>query len=199
MFTIGLTGGIGSGKSEVSKRFENLGITVIDTDIVAREVVEPGQSALKKIEAHFGPNILEATGELSRARLRKIIFSNPEEKCWLEELLHPIILKNSQNQLEQAPSDYAILVSPLLIESRQSKGVDRILVVDVSKEIQIQRTTARDKNTEPQVQAIIDSQLDREERLNHADDIIINDGDLNKLDEQIKELHQLYCKLAHST
>ncbi len=196
MLTIGLTGGIGSGKTAVSDYFQQLGITVVDTDVVAREVVEPSEPALKKIVEHFDSNILLYDGSLDRGKLREIVFSNPKEKQWLEELLHPIILKNSQQQLQSADSDYVILVSPLLIESRQAQDINRILVIDTPEALQLDRTCKRDKKSTKQIQAIMDSQLSRQERLKHADDVLLNDGDLNKLHRQIEQLHEQYLKLA---
>ncbi|MFL0796825.1 MAG: dephospho-CoA kinase [Cellvibrionaceae bacterium] len=196
MFVIGLTGGIGSGKTAVSNYFQSLGITVVDTDIVAREVVEPGKVALDKISEHFGESILLDNGSLDRGKLRELIFNQPEEKQWLEELLHPLILERSRKQLQQANSSYAILVSPLLIEARQTQDVSRILIVDVPEAIQIQRTCKRDQKEAQQVQAIIDSQLSRQERLQHADDVIVNNSDLESLHSHIKQLHQQYLELA---
>ncbi len=196
MFVIGLTGGIGSGKTAVSNYFQSLGITVVDTDIVAREVVEPGEVALDKISEHFGESILLDNGSLDRGKLRELIFNQPEEKQWLEELLHPLILERSRKQLQQANSSYAILVSPLLIEARQTQDVSRILIVDVPEAIQIQRSCKRDQKEAQQVQAIIDSQLSRQERLQHADDVIVNNSDLESLHSHIKQLHQQYLELA---
>lgn len=195
---IGLTGGIGSGKSEASKRFAERGIVVVDADIVAREVVEPGSAALDQISAHFGKEILDAGSSLNRSKLREVIFSNPTEKQWLESLLHPIINASIRRQLASASSTYAILTSPLLLETQQFQLVDRILVIDTSEQLQIARASRRDKNNEPQIKAIMRTQLSRQERCARATDIIYNYGDIQELDEQIEKLHQLYLELAQS-
>ena len=193
---IGLTGGIGSGKSEVSRRFQTLGIVVVDADEVARLVVEPGQPALADIAAHFGPHLVSADGHLNRALLRKIIFSQPEEKRWLEALLHPLINKEIRQQLAGASSAYAMLSSPLLLETRQHELVNRILVIDANETLQIARASCRDGNTSEQIKAIMATQLNREMRISKADDIIHNHGDLRELDEQVNALHQKYMVLA---
>ena len=195
---IGLTGGIGSGKSEVSRRFQALGTVVVDADEVARLVVEPGQPALADIAAHFGSHLVSADGHLNRALLRKIIFSQPEEKRWLEALLHPLINKEIRQQLADASSAYAILSSPLLLETRQHELVNRILVIDANETLQIARASSRDGNTSEQIKAIMATQLDREARISKADDIIHNHGDLLELDEQVNALHQKYMTLAES-
>lgn len=198
---VGLTGGIGSGKSEVCRRFTACGITVIDADLVAREVVEPGAPALEKIRAHFGEDILHASTEtqpasLNRVKLRELIFSNPTEKDWLEKLLHPIINQRIREQLAAAASPYIILASPLLLETQQYLLVDRVLVIDASEELQIARASQRDLNNEAQIRAIMKTQLSRQERCSHADDIIHNHGSLIELDEQIEKLHHFYLELA---
>ncbi|MDR7091708.1 dephospho-CoA kinase [Cellvibrio fibrivorans] len=196
---IGLTGGIGSGKSEASKRFIERGILVVDADVVAREVVEPGSPALTQIAAHFGPVILDATGNLQRSKLREIIFSNPSEKQWLESLLHPIINTEIRRQLAGAMSVYAILASPLLLETQQFQLVDRILVIDTSEQHQLERASHRDKSNEAQIKAIMQTQLSRQERCARATDIIQNHGSIDELDAQVEKLHQLYLELAQST
>jgi dephospho-CoA kinase len=193
---VGLTGGIGSGKSEVSRRFEQLGIKVVDADIVAREVVNTGSIALSAISEHFGKNILNADGSLNRAQLRSRIFENPDEKRWLESLLHPIIRKEIVTQLAQSKSPYRILSSPLLFETKQNELVDRVLVVDATENMQLMRASARDSNNKDQIQKIIASQISRTERCAQADDIIKNHGDLNELDIAVKELHTFYLQLA---
>ena len=193
---IGLTGGIGSGKSEVSRRFQSLGIVVVDADEVARLVVEPGQPALAAIAAHFGIDILLSDGRLNRAALRNVIFSNPEEKQWLEGLLHPLINLEIRRQLAIANSPYAILSSPLLLETRQHELADRILVIDASEALQIARASSRDGNTRGQIEAIMATQLNREMRISKADDIIHNHGNLPELDQQVNALHQKYMGLT---
>lgn len=196
MFVVGVTGGIGSGKTAATARFAALGITIVDADIASRIVVEPGSSALQKIAEHFGPAILLADGSLNRAALRQIIFADPSEKAWLEQLLHPLIAAEIRRQLETADSPYVIFVSPLLTESNQHKLCDRILVIDVPEDLQLQRTMQRDNNDAAQVQRIIASQASRQHRLQYADDIIENTGSLEYLSEQVAALHARYLELA---
>ncbi len=198
MFVVGLTGGIGSGKTAVSDRFAALGVTVIDADIAARVVVEPGQPALAKITDHFGPETVTGSGELDRAKLRELVFNNEAERKWLEALLHPLIGAEISAQIGAATSPYAMLVSPLLIETSQLQLTQRVLVVDVPVEVQIARTVARDDNSEEQVRAIIASQASREQRLAAADDVISNDQGLEYLDEQVQALHRKYLALAEA-
>lgn len=193
---IGLTGGIGSGKSEASKRFAERGILIVDADVVAREVVEPGCTALTQIGAHFGKDILDKLGNLNRSKLREIIFSHPAEKQWLESLLHPIINASIRQQLADAQSAYAILASPLLLETQQFQLVDRILVIDANERLQIERAGQRDRNNETQIKAIMQTQLSRQERCARADDMIQNHGDINELDMQVEKLHHFYLALA---
>lgn len=195
---IGLTGGIGSGKSEVSRRFQELGIDVVDADEAARVVVEPGQPALVEIAKRFGADILVEDGRLNRPRLRSIIFSTPEEKRWLEALLHPLINQEIRRQLTLTTSPYAILVSPLLLETRQHELVDRILVIDASEALQIARASSRDGNTREQIEAIMATQISRGERISRADDIIHNHGDLAELEQQVTEAHSRYLALCTS-
>ena len=196
---IGLTGGIGSGKSEASARFSARGILVVDADVVAREVVEPGKTALVQISQHFGIGILDSAGRLNRSKLREIIFSDPSEKQWLELLLHPIINTDIRHQLANASSTYAILSSPLLLETQQFQLVDRVLVIDTSEQLQIERASQRDKNNEAQIKAIMHTQLSRQERCARATDIIQNHGTRAELDAQVEKLHHLYLELAQST
>jgi dephospho-CoA kinase len=193
---IGLTGGIGSGKSEVSRRFEKVGITLVDADVVARDVVLPGKPALESIRSHFGTDILLPDGSLNRAKLREIIFTDPAEKEWLEQLLHPVINQQIREQLALSASAYAMLSSPLLLETQQHLLVDRILVVDTSEMLQIERASKRDANQEEQIKAIMATQLSRAERCSRATDIIQNHGDITELDEQITKLHDLYLELT---
>lgn len=195
---VGLTGGIGSGKSEASKRFAKRGVMVVDADIVAREVVEPGSAPLAQIAAHFGLDILDAAGNLNRSKLREIIFSDPTEKQWLESLLHPIINANIRHQLQNSTSAYSVLTSPILLETQQFQLVDRILVIDTSEQHQLERAGQRDKNNESQIKAIMQTQLSRQERCARATDIIQNHGSIDELDEQVEKLHQLYLELAQS-
>jgi dephospho-CoA kinase len=192
---IGVTGGIGSGKSEVTRRFQALGIHVVDADQVAREVVELNSPALEAITLHFGKNILTTMGTLDRAKLRSIIFSNPAEKTWLEKLLHPIINTEINRQLQAAKSVYVILVSPLLLETKQDKLVDRVLVVDASEASQIDRAQKRDGTTSEQINAIMATQLSRNKRREKANDLIENNGDILELDRQVKNMHEKYLTL----
>ena len=195
-FTVGLTGGIGSGKTAVSDCFARLGVTIVDADVASRVVVAPGRPALQKIEEHFGPQLIDVRGELKRAELRKIIFANKQEKQWLEALLHPLIYAEIVSELRSAISAYAILVSPLLLESGQNRLADRVLVVDVLVEEQLNRTVARDNNSPQQVQSIIESQMPRDQRLSLADDVIENTGTLEDLTDLVRELHERYLLLA---
>lgn len=196
---IGLTGGIGSGKSVVCNRFAQRGILIVDADVVAREVVEPGCDALRQIQDHFGEVILQPDGKLNRSKLRDIIFTDPAEKKWLESLLHPLINTEIRQQLSMAKSHYAILASPLLLETKQFQLVNRILVVDASEQLQIERASHRDKSNEAQIKAIMQTQLSRQDRCARANDIIQNHGDIHELDNQVEKLHQLYLELAQST
>jgi dephospho-CoA kinase len=196
MFVVGITGGIGSGKTAVTDRFAKLGIKIVDADIAARVVVEPGTAALGAISDHFGSAILLAEGNLDRAALRARIFSEESEKKWLESLLHPLIGKEIMRQLAAAQSPYVIFVSPLLLEAGQNVLCDRILVVDVPEETQISRTISRDDNDEAQVRRIISTQLSRQQRLKQANDIIENNQGLAQLDEPIERLHQQYLAMA---
>lgn len=196
MYVVGLTGGIGSGKSAASQRFEALGITAVDADVIARDVVKPGTPALTAIEKHFGQKILQGDGSLDRAALRKIIFQSSEEKRWLETLLHPLIGDETLRQLGAAQSPYVLFVSPLLVESGQKIWSQRLLVIDVPEALQIERTIGRDNNDRAQVERIIASQVRREDRLAEADDVICNDSGLDDLHRAIDKLHHHYLLLA---
>lgn len=193
---IGLTGGIGSGKSTVAKEFIDLGIEVIDADKVAREVVEPGQPALTQIELYFGKEVVGINGELDRAKLRNIIFNSEIKKQWLNDLLHPIIRDTLLKQLEQARSEYVILEAPLLLENQLTKYTDYTLVVDVTEALQIERATQRDSNSVAQIQAIMNAQISRELRLEQADYIIDNSStDLVVLKQQVNLLHLQFLSI----
>lgn len=193
---VGITGGIGSGKTAVTDRFAALGITVVDADHAARRVVEPGSPALAAIAKRFGKEILTADGELDRAALRRIVFAEPAERRWLEGLTHPLIGEEIEDQLEAATSPYAILASPLLLEGNQKLLVDLVVVVDVPEEVQLGRTIARDDNEEAQVRRIMAAQLSREERLAQADIVIDNSRGLAELDTVVEELHREFLERA---
>lgn len=198
MYVVGLTGGIGSGKSAVSQHLESFGIVAVDADIISRDVVKPGSSALAAIEEHFGKTILLEDGTLDRAALRKIIFESADEKSWLESLLHPLIGEETLHRLEAADSPYVLFVSPLLVESGQKVLCQRLLVVDVPEALQIERTMMRDNNERSQVERIIASQARREDRLMQADDVICNDAGLDELHSAVDSLHQQYLSLANA-
>lgn len=192
---IGLTGGIGSGKTAVSDSFEALGIDVVDADLASRVVVQKGKPCLLKIAQHFGEDILTKEAELDRAKLREIIFKSEEEKNWLESLLHPAIANQIQDELNASKSPYTILVSPLLLETNQKDFCSKVLAVDVPVETQVERTLKRDGVSKEQVQAIIDSQISRNDRLNLADEVIVNDGTLEDLEIAVKILHEKFLSL----
>ena len=189
---VGLTGGIGSGKTAVSDLFQGLGITIVDADIASRVVVEKGREELNKIADHFGKDILTSNGELDRAKLREVIFKSKEEKVWLESLLHPAIASQIQKELDSSKSPYTILVSPLLLETDQKNFCSTVLVVDVPVEIQIERTSKRDNVSEEQIKSIIASQIDRDSRLEQADEVILNDGSIQHLESKVQELHKKF-------
>ncbi len=186
---VGLTGGIGSGKSSAMSIFQQLGVGCVDADIVAREVVEPGQPALESIKSHFGQGILTTGGLLNRTALREIIFKNPEEKHWLEQLLHPLIRKELLSQLASQHSAYAVLVAPLLFENGLDQQCDTTVLIDVPETTQVERILARDGGTEDQAKAIIRSQMARAEKLARADHVIANTGSLKELDAKLVALH----------
>jgi len=195
-FIVGLTGGIGSGKTAASDHFQRLGVPVVDADVVAREVVEPGMPALAAIAEHFGPGVIDSEGRLDRAALRRLIFDQPQERLWLESLLHPLIRLRTIEQLEAAQGPYVILVSPLLLETDQHKLVDRVLLIDVPEQLQIERTMLRDANSREEVEAILRAQSARSFKQQHASDIIVNDHDLNHLYQQVEQQHQRYLEQA---
>jgi len=194
MAVVGLTGGIGSGKSTVVRLFGALGVHWVDADDIAREVVEPGTPGLERIAEHFGQEILLPDGGLDRAALRRIVFDAPEERAWLESVLHPVIREELMRQLH--PDNYALpyvlLVSPLLLETDQHELVDKVVVVDVPVDVQIQRTMARDTNDREQVERIIAAQMPREQRLQKADKVVDNSLPLADVEHQIEELHQAF-------
>ena len=193
-FIVGLTGGIGSGKSTVATLFADNGIALVDADVVARQVVAPGSPALAAIAEHFGPTVLQADGQLNRAALRLQVFSDEAARQWLNQLLHPLIREQMQQQLAAATSPYVLWVVPLLLENGLNQDCDRVLVVDAPADTQRQRVLARDASAD--ADAIMARQLSRRERLAAADDIIDNSGTPDALAEQVDVLHQRYLSLA---
>lgn len=196
MLTVGLTGGIGSGKTAASDHFRRLGVPLVDADVVAREVVEPGEPALDAIAHHFGAGILQQDGTLDRRALREIIFRDTDAKDWLEELLHPRIRQRIARQLQDLSGPYALLVSPLLLETQQAELVDRILLIECDAEIQVARVSARDNTDARQTRTIIEQQMHREERKRWADDVIENNGSLAQLHGAVEKLHDRYLAMA---
>lgn len=194
---IGLTGGIGSGKTTVADGFAALGVPVIDADLIARELVEPGQSALAEISTLFGAEYLTAEGRLDRGRLRRRIFANAALRHQLEAILHPKISKRINILTSEIRAAYCIVVIPLLLETGQNDLVDRILVVDAPEEEQVKRVAARDKLSHNAVINIMSTQADRETRLAAADDIIVNSGDLETLLGHIRTLHRRYLDISN--
>lgn len=193
---IGLTGGIGSGKTAVSDRFKALGIHIVDADIAARTVVEPNKAAWHDIKDFFGPEVLLADQTLNRAWLRQQVFADSEKRKTLETFTHPRIRDEIIRDLASSSSAYTILVSPLLIESGQFKLVEKVIIIDVPEAVQIERTCSRDNNDIEQVKRIIAAQLPREQRLTHGDWIIDNSEPLETLTSRIESLHQELLKLA---
>ncbi|KPA52891.1 dephospho-CoA kinase [Photobacterium leiognathi subsp. mandapamensis] len=194
---IGLTGGIGSGKTTVANLFaDTYGIDIIDADIVAREVVEPNTFGLNAIIEKCGKEILLEDGTLNRAKLRDAIFSQPELKTWLNNLLHPLIREKMQQDINQSQSPYCLLVVPLMVENNLQTMTHRLLVVDVDEQVQIQRTQQRDNVSIKQIKNILASQASREQRLDAADDVITNNGDNKALVSQVEQLHLQYLKMS---
>ncbi|WP_336982843.1 MULTISPECIES: dephospho-CoA kinase [unclassified Cedecea] len=196
VYTVALTGGIGSGKSTIAEAFSRAGVTVIDADVIARQVVEPGQRALALISQHFGPKFLLEDGSLNRRALRETIFSSPQQKQWVNNLLHPIIQQQTRDEIARATSPYVLWVVPLLVENNLQQKADRILVVDVSPETQIARTMLRDNVSREHAQQILNAQASREARLAVADDVINNDGSPQDVVVHVDRLHRQYLKLA---
>jgi dephospho-CoA kinase len=196
MFVLGVTGGIGSGKTVVTDFFSDLKIDVVDADIASRKAVEMGSSCLKEIEKHFGNEVILKNGDLNRQKLREIIFDKEDEKEWLEKLLHPQILNIINNELAESNTPYTILVSPLLFETGQSKLCNRTLLVDVNEKFQIERASLRDKVSKEQIKNIIEAQMPRSEKIRLADDVVSNDGTLESLKEKIISLHNSYLELS---
>ncbi len=199
MLTIGLTGGIGSGKSTVSDIFQSLDVPIIDSDLIAREVVEPGEPGLDAIIQLFGSEVLHPDGTLNREHLRHLIFNDASARKQLDQILHPLIRKRSQQQLAALDTPYAILSIPLLVENGLDKSVDRVLVVDCPKQVQIERICKRDNVTPDQARAILAAQCEREQRLQVADDIIDSNTSYANMTQQVQNLHGQYLSLAGSS
>ncbi len=195
-FRVALTGGIASGKSTVADLFAQLGVPVIDTDLIARQVVAPGQPALAEIVAAFGPEALDAEGGLDRRRMRERIFADPGARHRLEAILHPAIRAEMERQSATAGGAYQLLVIPLLTEGGRRDHVDRVLVVDVPEELQLERLVGRDQVTAEQARASLEAQATRAERLGFADDVIRNTGPVDELRGKVAELHEKYLALA---
>jgi dephospho-CoA kinase len=196
IFRVGLTGGIASGKSTVTKFFAALGVPIIDTDQVAREVVEPGQPPLERLVERFGRTILTPDGHLDRPKLREIVFSDPRARADLEALTHPAIGTAVEAWSAAAGGPYQILIIPLLVEKNLTSQVDRVLVVDCNEELQIRRLQARDGSTVEQARAILNAQTSRTARLKSAHDVIQNEGDLSAVRDQVSALHTRYLELS---
>lgn len=192
---VGITGGIGSGKTAATDRFASHGIDIVDADLMSREVVKPGMPALEAIASRFGADrILLEDGSLNRRELRHIIFNDAEHKAWLEALLHPLIRQEIMNRLQACKPPYCLLSSPLLLETDQQKMCDRILLIDAPEQLQLDRTQRRDNTSADAVKAIMASQLTREQRQSMADDIITNDSDLQSLYAAVDKQHMLYLE-----
>lgn len=198
MLIVGLTGGIGSGKSTVAERFAARDVPVIDADVIAREVVEPGTPGLARIVEAFGRDILDENGRLDRSRLGARVFQDPESRKRLEAILHPLIRAEIQRRITHITAPYCVLVIPLLIETGQTDLVHRVLVVDTPRELQYRRVAARDNRPRAEIEAILDVQAGREDRLAAAHDVIVNDADLDALDRQVARLHQRYLELSRT-
>lgn len=195
-FRVGLTGGIASGKSAVADMFAELGVAVIDTDVIAREVVQPGEPALDEIRAAFGPGVFSADGQLDRRALRRIVFGSDERRRELEAILHPRIRVEAERQADSADGPYPVIVVPLLVESPMRDAMQRILVVDVPVEVQLERLVSRDGESREQAQRMIDAQASREARLAIAHDVVDNSGTLEATRDQVAELHRRYLEMA---
>lgn len=198
MLVVGLTGGIGSGKTAVSDRFARYGVPIIDTDLLARELVEPGQPALTEIATAFGLDCLDGAGRLDRARLRERVFADASGRRRLEAILHPQIRALSRQRLAQLTAPYSLLVIPLLAETGMTDWIDRVLVVDAPEAERLRRVMARDQTDEEQARRILAAQASREQRLALADEVVENSGDFAALDRQVSTLHQHYLTLASS-
>ena len=199
MLAVGITGGIGSGKSAAADRFSELGVPIIDADVIARQIVEPGRPACRKVIDAFGDVVASDDGGLNRAKLRKIIFSEPEKKTLLENILHPKIHAEILRQIAELSTPYTIVVIPLLAESKRQYPLDRILVIDAPAEFQVSRVSARDDQSESEVKRVIQLQSSRPDRLAIADDVIENTGSLQSLRNSVDALHEKYLAIARGS
>ena len=199
MFRVALTGGIASGKTTVANMFGELGAALIDTDIIARDVVEPGTTGLGQVIERFGESVLGDGGRLDRRALRDIVFSDDEKRRDLEAILHPLIRAETMHQMQISEGPYQVIIIPLLVESPLKNQVDRVLVVDCNVERQLERLLVRDVESTAQAQRMIDAQSSREDRLALADDVIMNDGDIDFTRQQVAEVHQTYLARASGT
>ena len=193
---LGLTGGIGAGKTLVSNHLAALGIEIVDADVIARDVVAIGSDGLNAIEQHFGKTILLDDGSLNRAKLREIIFADSEQKSWLNNLMHPLIRQNITAQLDAATSPYVVLSAPLLFENKLDALCDHTLLVDVPVEVQLARTANRDSVSTEQVKNIIAAQMSREDKQQKADSIIDNHRDIDSVLIDVEELHHAFLQQA---
>jgi dephospho-CoA kinase len=197
-FRVGLTGGIACGKTTVANLFAALGVTIVDNDLLAREVVAAGSPLLAGIRAHFGDGVFAADGSLDRRALRERVFADPAERQWLERLTHPAIRALTDQRCEAATGPYVIVAIPLLTETGSASRFDRVLVVDCPRDLQIARLQARDGSTREQVERMLAAQASREERLALADDVIVNDGDIAALRDRVQQLHRQYSHAAQA-
>ena len=193
---IGVTGGIGSGKSAATDYFAGLGITIVDADLASRIIMEPGRPALAAVAEHFGAEVLLADGQLDRAQLRALVFADPSQRQWLEALTHPLIGEEILQQLAASESTYTILSSPLLLETSQRSLCDLTVVIDVPETLQLERTISRDNNDEAQVRRIMAAQMSRKERLSQADRVVDNSGSIEDLQRQLDVLHRDFLAIC---
>lgn len=193
---IGITGGIGSGKTSATNIFQSLGVPVIDADVISRNLVKDGQPALKEIVDEFGKNILDNEGELRRDVMRERVFNDADARARLESIIHPKVSTEIRKQLDEVDYPYCIISSPLLLEAQSDLPVNRILVIDTHEENQLERASKRDGTSKEAIRKILASQASRKERMDKADDVIVNNSDLDYLENQVNELHHHYLKLS---
>ncbi|MGH8556148.1 MAG: dephospho-CoA kinase [Methylococcales bacterium] len=196
MLKIGLTGGIGCGKTVVANLFKRNWIEIIDADEIAHKLVEPGKAGLNRIVDRFGTNILDPHGHLNRTALRELVFNSSQQRKSLEAILHPLIYQQIESELSRLRGPYCIVCVPLLLETGRKALFDRILVIDCPVEMQVERVRIRDNLNHDQIVRILHSQAGREERLLTADDVISNDADLASLDKQVEKLHNFYSEIS---